>query len=327
MNLEKNKVVIYDYLNKLAFLNEGENITDIEVPGDGNMNLTLRVKTDERSFIIKQSRDYVEKYPQVAAPADRCLREAEFYALISPIAVLSDKTPKIWHVDKEHNILIMEDFGHAQDFSFLYHKDGTIPDSDLKEIMEFAATLHSTMKSGTAEYLITNRSMRKLNHEHIYVYPFITDNGFDLDNVCNGLKKVALAYQTDDHLKATMAELGQKYLSDGKVLLHGDYFPGSWLKSKDGIKIIDPEFCYFGEPEFEIGVTLAHLIFAKQNDIGIEKALAYYTAISPLNREEVMCNAGVEIMRRIMGLAQLPINLDLQQRSLLLERAYSFIIK
>ena len=167
--------------------------------------------------------------------------------------------------------------------------------------------------------------MRKLNHEHIYVYPFMSDNGFDLDEVCMGLSAVALKYQNDDDLKAKVNQLGQQYLSDGEVLLHGDYFLGSWLKSKDGIKIIDPEFCYFGTPEFEIGVTVAHLIFARQTQEVIDRALSYYTVISPLNLSLVMNNAGVEIMRRIMGLAQLPIKLDLEQRSQILVRAYSFI--
>jgi 5-methylthioribose kinase len=38
------------------------------------MNCVLRIET-ARSFIIKQSRGYVEKYPQIAAPAERVLTE------------------------------------------------------------------------------------------------------------------------------------------------------------------------------------------------------------------------------------------------------------
>jgi 5-methylthioribose kinase len=32
------------------------------------MNCVLRIETAARSFIIKQSRGYVERYPQIAAP-------------------------------------------------------------------------------------------------------------------------------------------------------------------------------------------------------------------------------------------------------------------
>jgi 5-methylthioribose kinase len=36
------------------------------------------VETATRSFIVKQSRGYVEKYPQVLAPASRVLTEGAF---------------------------------------------------------------------------------------------------------------------------------------------------------------------------------------------------------------------------------------------------------
>ena len=327
MNLENDKVAIQDYLASHNFLNENEIVLRVEIPGEGNMNFTLRVISNERSFILKQSRAYVEKYPQVAAPADRCMREAEFYALVAPIIALSSRTPEIWHVDKENHVLIMDDLGQSSDYSFLYQSDAGIEDNDLKDIMEFAAILHTSVTKDSSPYLISNKEMRKLNHEHIYIYPFLSDSGFNLDEVCVGLSEVALKYQKDMVLKAVVHELGKQYLADGETLLHGDYFLGSWLKSKDGIKIIDPEFCYFGVPEFEIGVTVAHLIFARQSEAVIARALKYYTAISPLNLEQVMRHAGVEIMRRIMGLAQLPLKLDLQQRSNLLDLAYSFIVK
>jgi len=326
MILKKDIRDLSDYLSSQGFLKDNEAITSAEIPGEGNMNFTIRVITSERSFIMKQSRGYVEKYPQVEAPADRSLREAEFYELVSPINALASMTPKILFVDNRNHILVMEDLGIASDYSYLYHTDGEIEDNDLKDIMEFAATLHTSITKETAPFLIPNKAMRKLNHEHIYVYPYLAENGLNLDDVCMGLSEVALRYKNDENLKTTVNHLGNQYLSDGNVLLHGDYFLGSWLKSNEGIKIIDPEFCYFGTPEFEIGVTVAHLIFARQSDQRIEQALAYYTAMASLNRDQVMQHAGVEIMRRIMGLAQLPIKLDLSQRSQLLARSYSFII-
>ena len=59
-----------------------------------------------------------------------------------------------------------------------------------------------------------------------------------------------------------MAKVGDIYLSDdGGVLLHGDYYPGSWLKTDAGFRVIDPEFCFLGPPEFDLGVLAAHWIF------------------------------------------------------------------
>jgi hypothetical protein len=36
-------------------------------------------------------------------------------------------------------------------------------------------------------------------------------------------------------------ELGEIYLADGAQLVHGDFFPGSWLRTPHGPMIIDPE--------------------------------------------------------------------------------------
>jgi 5-methylthioribose kinase len=40
-------------------------------------------------------------------------------------------------------------------------------------------------------------------------------------------------------------------------------FPGSWLKAADGLRVIDPEFCFLGDPEFDCGILAAHLMIAQ----------------------------------------------------------------
>jgi 5-methylthioribose kinase len=66
------------YLQQLKWLDEQETIVSLSKPGEGNMNCVLRVETATRSFIVKQSRGYVEKYPQVLVPASRVLTEGAF---------------------------------------------------------------------------------------------------------------------------------------------------------------------------------------------------------------------------------------------------------
>ena len=41
--------------------------------GEGNMNYTLRVRTNGRSIILKQARPWVEKYPVIDAPDERAV--------------------------------------------------------------------------------------------------------------------------------------------------------------------------------------------------------------------------------------------------------------
>ena len=44
---------------------------------------------------------------------------------------------------------------------------------------------------------------------------------------------------------ARVTALGVRYLEDGDTLVHGDYFPGSWLRTGEGVRIIDGPFANF----------------------------------------------------------------------------------
>lgn len=309
------------YLRGQGWIKNDEQITAVEIPGAGNMNFTLRIRTDKESFILKQSRGYVEKYPQVSAPADRVLREAEFYTLTASDEFLRSKMPELQGVDEENHVLKLSDLGDGADYTFLYEKNSVLSLGELEEIMVYATKLHTVFHGQLQDVRLPNREMRKLNHEHIFVYPYLEENGLDLNGILSGLQEIGDAFKADHALKRRIYGLGERYLADGTVLLHGDYFPGSWLKTEKGLKIIDPEFCFFGEPEFEIGVVLAHLKLAGQPDHIVDGALAIYTDKAPLQEQVCLQFMAVEVMRRILGLAQLPLQLNLQERIGLLEEA------
>lgn len=73
------------YLLAKNWLAADEKLISATKAGDGNMNYVLRISTNFRTFIIKQSRAYVEKYPQIAAPATRVITEAAFYQKIAAL--------------------------------------------------------------------------------------------------------------------------------------------------------------------------------------------------------------------------------------------------
>lgn len=323
----KNDVdVVSDYLQSIDYLTTGEKISKLSSPGDGNMNFTLRVHTSERTFIIKQSRDYVEKYPQVAAPVDRAMQEAGFYAAIASDQELAGQTPSIYHADNVSNVLIMQDLGSGTDYSHHYQSHAAINRTDLDHLVAFIARLHTTQVANAAEASITNREMRQLNYEHMYVYPMLHDNGLDLDQVCPGLQATATALRNHPSLAKQMLALGDLYLADGESLLHGDYFLGSWLKVDGQTFVIDPEFCHHGKKEFEIGVMLAHLMLAHQPEESVHYCLSTYSNTVEIDDTMAMAFAGAEIIRRLIGLAQLPLTADLQQRQTLLDQAISLVL-
>ena len=319
--LTKDKVELEAYLKEQGWLQPEEKVSDVDVPGAGNMNFTLRVKTGARSFIIKQSRDYVEKYPQVAAPAQRVLRESDFYKLIGEKEGLQRMMPKLTGLDTVNNVIAMEDLGAGNDFTFLYQEGEVISENDLESTVSFLANLHNSFDAKSSSLVITNTGMRQLNHEHIFIYPYLKENGLNLDDVLMGLEEAAQIYKSDENLKAEVQKLGKMYLADGHKLLHGDYFPGSWLKTNDGIKIIDPEFCFFGPPEFDLAVMVAHLKMADQPQTVIDKALSLYQTHNAFDKSLQEKFTAIEILRRILGLAQLPLTIGLEKRKSLMAEA------
>lgn len=326
IKLNNNIADLTVYLREKNWVNSTEAILKIEKPGEGNMNFTLRVITDERSFIIKQSREYVEKYPQVAAPTERVLREAEFYEITQNVVQLNLMMPNLIGLDEENSVMLMDDLGAGTDFSYLYKEGEVIELEDLLTIIYFIVKLHSSINSNNTIKKITNKKMRQLNHEHIFRYPYLEDNGINLDEILPGLQQEANILKQDETLKNEVLKLGKLYLQEGNTLLHGDYFPGSWLKTESGLRIIDPEFCFFGFPEFEIGVTIAHLKMADQPVELIKKALRHYKNSCPIDEELYEKFVAVEIIRRIIGLAQLPLEINLKKRVQLLKEAQQILI-
>lgn len=316
--------LISSFLHQQDFLEKDEKVIATEKPGEGNMNFVVRVKTNRRSFIIKQSRPWVEKYPQIAAPIDRITVEANIYKLIRQNKTLRNFTPEILLNKSGNFILVLEDLGKGADFTYLYQKDKSIHKEELVTLVGFINLLHQ-IKSEEISEVPNNMVMKKLNHEHIFYFPYLEENGFDLDTIQPRLQAIALPFKQDETLKKKIATLGEIYLKEGETLLHGDYYPGSWLRVMSGIKIIDPEFGYFGRPEFDLGVFIAHLKMAQVKQEFIDLVFENYEMSSDFDQELCQSFTGVEILRRIIGLAQLPLDLTLEEKENLLKEAAGLI--
>jgi 5-methylthioribose kinase len=172
--------------------------------------------------------------------------------------------------------------------------------------------------------VIANSEMRKLNHTHIFDLPFDPENGLNLDEIQPGLQALANELILNNGALRTAAKkLGEVYLSaTGPSLLHGDFFPGSWLDSSDGIKIIDPEFCFTGPAEFDLGVFKAHLIFCGMSNRAIDTIFRRYGEY-----ERDLCDrfAGIEILRRLFGVAQLPLNASISEKEKMSQKALKLL--
>jgi 5-methylthioribose kinase len=291
-------------MHALGWLASGEKVTGVGPAGEGNMNLTLRVRTDRRSVILKQARPWVEKYDHIQAPWERVLYERRFYEWVAGIEGVADRMPILLGADAAARVLLVEDLGESGDYTDLYTGAFLTP-TDISNIASYLRALRTG--GGRPDPLLANRAMRDLNHQHIYVLPLSGDLDLPLDDYEPGLKEVTTKLCNDEPLARATREIGKRYLADGPHLLHGDMYPGSWLRTDNGPRVIDPEFCFFGDAEFDVAVTVAHLVMARQAPAMVRAFVDAVCKDNPLDLCLIARYAGVEIIRRLIGVAQLPI--------------------
>lgn len=313
-----------------AWLQADEAVEQVERAGEGNMNCVVRVLTSRRSFILKQSRPWVEKYPAYPAPWDRALVEAAFYQNALKIPAVVGFLPALLNFDPVERLLMLEDLEGAQDCSRLYASNSPgLAELEQAQLVEFLIALHTGTRKPDLRSLFANAEMRSLNHEHIFDLPLRPGNGLDLDAITPGLQNLAQELGRDARYTREVKALGKRYLdpAGGQCLVHGDYFPGSWLKARGRIYIIDPEFCFFGQPEWDLGIMTAHLHISGQSQLQIDDSVNQYAAHAAVDRTLIQKFAGVEIMRRLIGVAQLPVVFGLERKTELLKLSKTLVVE
>jgi 5-methylthioribose kinase len=299
---------------------------EIARAGEGNMNLTLRVTPAAGlPFVLKQGRPWVEKYPHIPAPPERTLVEAAFYVAVQAGASVAARMPMMLGVDRENRVLALEDLGNGGDFTSIY-AGAVLPAAVLADLLAWLERLTALAVRQEDRAMFANRAMRALNHEHMFRFPLAAANGLDLDSMTPGLGEAAAELAGDRAYGDAVARLGSRYLADGHALVHGDYFPGSWLNAAGGVRVIDPEFCFLGDAEFDCGILAAHLLLADAGAGPIE-TVAASVAARRLDADLVAGYAGVEIMRRLIGVAQLPLQRDLDRKRSLLQHSRRLVLE
>lgn len=327
---------------KLGFFPKEEALSCTEI-GDGNINYVFQVRSlrSGRSLILKQADRLLRSSGR---PLDIRRSHIEAEALKAEGRLAPGQVPRVFDYDGTMAVIAMEDISSYQNLrrqlasgivyphlaeslsSFL--ADTLLPSTDL--------VLDRAEKKKRAGFFI-NPELCDITEDLVLTEPY--DNYKNRNIISPGNEDfVEKALYQDSALHTEAGKLRDRFMNLSQALLHGDLHTGSIFTNEAGIKVIDPEFAFYGPMGYDIGNVIGNLFFALAYhvfctgrreiagqieaqlagtfDLTFQKLQAKYDALVnfPLYREEgfkrdyierVMADtlgyAGTEIIRRVVG--------------------------
>jgi 5-methylthioribose kinase len=301
---------ISTYVRALGLAQADEPIA-VQGSGDGNINWVRRVEVGgarARSFVLKQARPALERFPQYAAPTERLLFEARWFDLAR--AHDGDAIcPRVIALDEANRVLVLEDLSACERLDSVLARGARV-DAQMEALARFLARVHAaTAGDDSLAARFANDAMRRLHGEHIFALPF-SESDFGLTP---RLAAAARGLREEAALVRAAALAHEHYLAPRGSLVHADVQAGNVLLTPGGgVKLLDAEIAHVGDPAFDLGTLLAHLALpriARGESAGelLERVRAAYRSERGAS-EALLARArrhgGFELVRRTIGAAR-----------------------
>lgn len=260
------EVAIRDYvMEELGVFPAGTPLMVHEI-GDGNINYVFRVinQRTQESLIIKQA-DVLLRSSGRPLDIERNRIEAEILCLQNKIA--PKFVPKVYDYDQAMYALTMEDVSDYQNMRYELVEKKVFPNFS-EEIAEYLAqtllltsdlVLDRDVKKQQVRAFI-NPEMCDISEDLVFTEPYDDYKQRNIITPGNETFVVENLYENEP-LQVEVALLRNNFMNNAQSLLHGDLHTGSIFINQKGVKVIDPEFAFYGPAGYDIGNVLAHLYF------------------------------------------------------------------
>ncbi|MGG5329643.1 S-methyl-5-thioribose kinase [Enterococcus sp. AZ163] len=260
------QAAIADYVvNELQLFPSIEELSVAEI-GDGNINYVFRIMNQRtgESVVIKQA-DKLLRSSGRPLSIDRSRIEAEILLWQNELA--PDYVPKVYHFDPQMYALIMEDISTYHNMRYQLIDQQVFPHFS-EEISDYLAeTLLPTTdlilardvkKQKVRDFI--NSEMSDISEDLVFTEPY---NNYKQRNIITpgNQEFVAENLYQNAPLQSEVAWLRNNFMNNAQALIHGDLHTGSIFINQTGLKVIDPEFAFYGPIGYDIGNVLAHLYF------------------------------------------------------------------
>ncbi len=244
--------------------------TDCVEIGDGNINYVFRVRSrrDGHSVIIKQADKLLRSSGR---PLDIYRNKIEAAVLRLENELAPGYVPQVYHYDEVMAATAMEDvsaFGnlrrelaanrvypHLAENLSAFLANTLLPSTDL--------VLDRAEKKRRAAFF-TNPELCEITEDLVLMEPYHNFKGRNVISPGNEAFVREFLYG-DEVLHTEVAKLRCNFMNNAQALLHGDLHTGSIFANEKGIRILDPEFAFYGPMGYDIGNVIGNLFFSWGN--------------------------------------------------------------
>ena len=246
-----------------------EKLDCIEI-GDGNINYVFKIWSEEdgHSVIVKQA----DKLLRCAGrPLDQYRNKIEAEILQLEGQLAPGYVPEVYYYDEAMSAVSMEDisaygnlrkvlmagnvYDHlAENFS-TFVAETLLPTTDL--------VLAADEKKKRVKFF-TNPELCEITERLVLTEPFYDYKGENVYQSENAAFVEETLYN-NDALKVQVGKLRERFMNNAQALIHGDLHSGSIFANENGIKVIDPEFAFYGPMGYDIGNLVGNLYFTWAN--------------------------------------------------------------
>lgn len=240
--------------------------------GDGNINYVFRVraKADGRSVIVKQADRLLRSSGR---PLDMTRNKIEAAVLQLEGELAPGFVPVVYHYDEVMAATSMEDVGAFKNLRRELMENRIYP-----HLSENISTFMTDVLLPTTDLVFdaeekkkrikrfTNPELCKITEDLVLTEPYDDYKGRNILFPGNEDFVRRFLYEDDD-LHAAVAALRLNFMNNAQALLHGDLHSGSIFINETGLKVLDPEFAFYGPMGYDIGNVIGNLFFAWANKV------------------------------------------------------------
>ncbi|WP_074016377.1 S-methyl-5-thioribose kinase [Fusobacterium massiliense] len=254
-----------NYTKEKGLFSKETNLVCQEI-GDGNINYIFRVKDEKtgKSIVLKQADKLLRSSGRNLSLA-RSQIEANILEIESKLA--PNYVPKIYLYDKAMCVLAMEDISNYKNLRLELMKGKIFPNL-AENIAEFLSTTlllttdlfmdNNEKKENVKKFI--NPELCAISECLVFTEPYNNNKSRNIISEGNEDFVERKLYKNLD-LQFAVLKLKEKFMTYSQSLIHGDLHSGSIFINENGIKIIDPEFSFYGPMAYDIGNVLGNLYF------------------------------------------------------------------